>query len=231
MDQFGYIMISLGIFPLWLLIYTKAKRLRLRMRNVGIYGGIVALFTEPLFIQDYWEPPVLFRIKDFYFVEDFIYAFLYTGVAIAIYNFVFKIQYKTLYPKRKKASIIIALSTIISLLIFNILFGLNSLFVIASSLIMAAVSMIYLRKDLFIPALLSGIFMMLISILVYSLIFNTMFSDYWQHYWKLSDTIYGYYIFNTPWTEHLWHFSLGFFVSIVYDFASGTAKNIKLSSK
>lgn len=91
--------------------------------------------------------------------------------------------------------------------------------------------MIYLRKDLFIPALLSGIFMMLISILVYSLIFNTMFSDYWQHYWKLSDTIYGYYIFNTPWTEHLWHFSLGFFVSIVYDFASGTAKNIKLSSK
>jgi len=230
MDNFGYIGISLLLLPLWIFIYTKAKRLRVRMRNSGVYVGLVAVVTEPIFMIDYWTPPSLFGIDGFYIVEDFIYGFLISGISISIYNFVFNISYKTKYKKYKKASVILTVGMLLSFLIFNLIFKYNSVLSISYSVIVATLIMITYRKDLLLPAFLSGVMLVVISTIIYTLIFNFILTSYWYDYWKLANSSYGYFILGIPWTEYLWYFTLGFYISIVYDFASGTAKEINLRS-
>ena len=224
MDKFGYISLSLLMLPIWIYIYTKAKWLRLRMRNIGIYAGIITVIAEPIFIADYWTPPPLFDIKGFYAIEDFAFSFLSAGIAIAIYNYLFKIKYKVVYPRRKKFSLILSIATLASFVLFNMLFDYNSIFTFCYSLIVGTLIMIIFRRDLFIPALVSGIIMTIILATIYMIVFNLFLTSYWYTHWKLIGTSYDYYIFNIPWTEYLYYFSIGFFISILYDFASGTAK-------
>lgn len=224
-DKFGYIGISLLMLPLWIYIYIKAKWLRKRMRSIGVYLGIVTVIVEPLFIIDYWNPPPLFEIDGFYSIEDFIYSFLWSGITIAIYNFVFTIKYKELYPKRKKLALFLVSSTFLFFIFMSMVLNYNTIFVLSYSLIVVSLFMIFFRKDLFIPALYSAVFITAFFTIIYTFIFNIFLTSYWSSYWKLVDTPYEYYILGIPWTEYLFYFSVGFFISILYDFASGTAKD------
>ena len=224
MDKFGYIAIALLMLPLWSIIYIRSKRLRVRMRNTGIYVGLLAIATEPLFLADYWSPPPLFEIAGFYAVEDFIYSFISTGIAISIYNFIFDVSYQTDYKKRKKTMVILAIGILASFLISNLLLGYNTVFSISYTALVATLIMTFIRKDLFFPALFTGTVVVVILAIIYIIIFNFFLTSYWQEYWKMVGTPYEYFIFGIPWTEYLWYFSSSSFIAIVYDFASGTAK-------
>jgi len=225
MDNFGYISIALLLFPIWFYIYMKAKWLRLRMRNLGIYLAILAILFEPLFIADYWNPPPLFGIEGFYAIEDFIFVVISTGIAIAIFNFSFSIKYVKYYKRRKKLSLILSIGIIASFLVLNQFFEVNSIFAFCYSVLVANIIIYTIRPDLIIPSLFSGIVSMVIIISMYLIIFNLFLASYWELHWRLAGTKYEYYIFNIPWTEYLYYFSIGTYISILYDFASGTAKS------
>ncbi|CAA6818276.1 MAG: Unknown protein [uncultured Sulfurovum sp.] len=223
-DNLGYISISALIFPIWLYIYLKAKWLRLRMRNIGIYIGILAAIFEPFFMMDYWNPPSLFNINNFYFIEDFFFGFLSAGIAISIYNFIFSIKYVKIYKRRKNFSLILSLSIVISFLLLNQVFEYNSVFAFCLSTTSAILIIFIIRKDLILPALYSSFFSIIIIISSYMIIFNIFLPSYWESYWKLVDTPYEQYIFGIPWTEYLYYLSMQSYLSVIYDFASGTAK-------
>jgi len=229
LDNFGYLSIALLLLPIWLYIYLKAKWLRLRMRNLGIYLAILAILFEPLFIADYWNPPPLFGIEGFYAVEDFIFVVISTGIAISIFNFTFSIKYVKHYPRRKKLSLALSLGIILSFLTLNQFLEVNSIFAFCYSVLVASLIIYLLRPDLILPSLFSAIASMLIIISMYFIIFNIFLTSYWESYWRLAGTSYEYYLFNIPWTEYLYYFSIGTYISILYDFASGTAKSRKIA--
>lgn len=225
MDNFGYIGISLLMLPLWIYIYVKAQWLRKRMRSIGVYLGILTIVVQPIFINDYWNPPSLLGIDSFYAIEDFMFGFILMGIAISIYNYIFKIRYTKKYVRRKKLSVILSLGIFFFFIFMTTILNYNSIFVLSYSLIVVALFIIYVRRDLFIPALFTAIFILLFLTIIYLLLFNLWLTSYWDSYWKLIGTPYEYYILGIPWTEYLFYFSVGFFISILYDFASGTAKD------
>ncbi|HFU76473.1 MAG TPA: hypothetical protein ENK66_09540 [Arcobacter sp.] len=225
MDNLGYLGISLLMFPIWLYIYIKAKWLRLRMRNMGIYVGILAAIFEPLFIADYWNPPPLFQIEHFYVVEDFLFGFFSGGLAIAIYNFIFSIQYIKLYKRRKKLSVAISLITIILFVVIHKAFEINSIFALSISVAIPSIIIFIYRSDLIIPALMSALLSTTIIITGDMIVFNIFLTSYWESYWLLANTKYEYYILGIPWTEYLYYFIMQTYLSVIYDFASGTAKS------
>ena len=225
MDKFGYIGISLFMLPLWLYIYINAKWLRKRMRSIGIYLGILTVVVQPIFIMDYWNPPSLLGIDNFYAIEDFLFGFILMGIIISIYNYIFKIKYIKKYVKRKKLAVVFSVGIFLFFILMTTFFKYNSIFVLSYSLLGVACFMIFLRRDLFVPALFTGMFVLFFITLIYMIVFNLFLISYWNSYWKLVGTSYEYYILGIPWTEYLFYFSVGFFVSILYDFASGTAKD------
>lgn len=229
MDNFGYLSIALLLFPIWLFIYLKAKWLRLRMRNLAFYLAILAILFEPLFIADYWNPPPLFGIEGFYAVEDFLFVMVSTGIAISIFNFTFSVKYVKKYKRRKRFALILSLGIIVAFLALNQLLGYNSIFAFCYSVLVATLIIYSVRPDLILPSLFSALVSMVIIISMYLIIFNLFLTSYWESYWRLTGTVYEYYIFNIPWTEYLYYFSIGTYISILYDFASGTAKSRKVS--
>jgi len=225
MDQYAYLLLGLGLFPFWFVIYYNAPRLRRRMWGAGLYSCMLALITGPFILIDYWNPPTMFGISGFYMIEDFTLSFFLTGISIAIYNFIFGISYETLYQNRKKVLVLIFFLGIIAYLLCILLFAFNSVIVSTFILLVSTIIMGVLRRDLLLPAFISGIVVALIVLLLYSILFNILFPNYWVDYWLLADTEYGMTFFgNVPVTEIVWYFAWGAVVSISYDFASGTAK-------
>lgn len=225
MDNLGYISISALMFPVWLYIYIKAKWLRLRIRNIGIYVGILAGVFEPLFIADYWNPPSLLGIDNFYLPEDFIFGFLSGGIAISIYNFIFSIEYVKEYKRQKKFSIILSLGTILFFMFVNLILEINSIFALSICVSLAILVIFTIRPDLILPGLSSAILSTAIIITGYIIVFNIFLPTYWSSYWLMIGTKYEYYILRIPWTEYLYYFIMQTYLSIIYDFASGTAKS------
>lgn len=228
MDKFGYIGMSISMLPLWFIIFIKLKDFRFRMVKHGSYGGVITMITEPLFIKDYWSPPPLFGIEGFYLFEDFCYGFLLVGISITLYDFIFATKSKATYKKRRVLSYVLVAIILSSFAILSMAFKYNTTFAISYSMIIAGIFMIILRRDLFMPALLSGILVVVTSTAIYMVLFNILLPTWWQTYWKLADEPYAYYIFGIPWTEYLWYFALGFFISIIHDFSHGL-KRAKLS--
>jgi hypothetical protein len=225
MDQYAYLLLGLGLFPFWFVIYYNAPRLRRRMWGTGVYSCILALITGPFILIDYWNPPTMFGITGFYLIEDFTLSFFLTGISIGIYNFIFGISYQTLYENRKSYLLVIFFLGIITYLLSIILFHYNSVIVSIVILLLSTTAMVLMRRDLIFPAIISGIIVAFIVLLIYAILFNLIFPNYWNDYWLLADTEYGMTFFgNIPVTEIVWYFSWGAVVSISYDFASGTAK-------
>lgn len=224
MDKFGYIGMSLFMLPIWLLIFVKMKSFRFRMAKHGTIGGVIAMITEPMFINDYWSPPPLFGIEGFYLLEDFCYGFLLVGISIMIYDFIFETRSEHVYKKRRALSYILVGIILGSFSILSIAVEYNTTFAISYSMIIAAIFMIILRNDLFVPAMISGILVVVVSTAIYMILFNLILPTWWSSYWKLASEPYAYYLLGIPWTEYLWYFALGFFISIIHDFSHGGAR-------
>ena len=224
MDKFGYIGMSLFMLPLWILIFAKMKDFRFRMIKHGIYGAVIAMITEPLFIKDYWSPPPLFGIEGFYLFEDFCYGFLLVGISITIYDFIFGTRSVRSDKKRRVYSYVLVAIILGLFAFFGMVLGYNTTLVISYNMIIAGIVMILLRQDLLVPAVLSGVLVVIVSTAIYMVLFNLLLPNWWSSYWKLANEPYAYYIFGIPWTEYLWYFALGFFISIIHDFSHGNTR-------
>jgi len=220
---------SIGIFLFfipWTLIYYFRKDVRRRMWISGLFMIPVTLL-EHWCLQDYWNPPgyYLFSIISF---ENIFFFFVVTGINVTVYDFLFSKENRKEDKRRVNFIISYIIAYILSLVVFTDYFGYNSLIVISTCSMIFSLSMIVIRKDLFLPALVSGTSILVIFVLIYSLLFNSMYPEYWDNYWLLANTSLGIKVLgNIPLTELFWAFSWGCFSGIVYDFASGSIKVAK----
>jgi len=194
------------------------------------FGGIMETFWH---IKDYWNPPYLIDIPYFY-VEANAFSFLISGITVGLYDFLFTKNHVKIEGQKKAPkyfSLFLLFSEIAILLIFTNYFGYNSLIVSSFSFMLFSAIMIFIRKDLLIPSLLSGILVVLIIIPIYYVLLNILSPNYVDTYFfltnsKLGTTILG----NIPLTELFWYFSWACCSSILYDFQRNYEK-IKSSKR
>ena len=231
MDKYAYLLISAFLFLPWVIIFLSRTDLREKIIKASFLGGLAGLIANFWYFKDYWQPPSLLG-HSVISIEDFLFGFVITGVAVAIYDITFTARNIQQEKSRKGFFGILFLLGTISLLIFNNWLGFNSIFVSSFAFIIFSVVIVLIRKDLLMPSIVSGILTVLIITPIYAIIFNWVSPEYWASYWLLAETKFGVTVLgNIPATELLWYFSWGCLAGIGYDFASGTKKVTKFKNK
>lgn len=222
MEQYTYLFLSLLLLAIWLIIFWFLQNgARKILIKISVIGGLAGLISELWYFKDYWHPPSLLgnaRIS----LEDFLFGFAFVGIAATIYKVIFKKDNERHKKGYKTMFFIFFVIGVFSLLLFNNLLKFNSIFVSSFIFLILSLIMVFVRKDLMVQSIMSGILSLLVIIPIYILLFNFMFPNYWDKYWLLADTTFGIKVIgNIPMTELLWYFSCGCFAGIAYDFYTG----------
>lgn len=192
--------------------------------KLGFLGGVAGLAAELFYFRDYWRPPSLLGIATIS-IEDFIFGFAIAGLSVVVYPVLFKRTFGSMEtPNRKRMSLLLFVMGACSLLFFNILLAINSIFVTSAIFLVWASVILYLRNDLIKPAVYSTGVISGIVILIYIVLFNFLFPEFWNKYWLLADTNFGLKVLgNIPATEILWYVAWILFGSVAYPFIYGKA--------
>lgn len=224
MDGYVYLIIPIAFSFAWLSILFARPDLKEKILRASFLGGLAGLVAELWYFRDYWHPPLIFG-GHLFSIEDFLFGFFFTGVAVSSYDFVFNKRSEQKHKSRKLFFGGMFLFGFLSLLIFNNLLGLNSIIVSTIVPLLLAVVMIFMRTDLLMPSIWSGILAVLLAIPIYVVIFDIISPDWWNKYWLLSNTKFGIMVFgHVPLTELVWYFAWGCFAGISHEFFFGNKK-------
>lgn len=226
-NKYGYLVLGIFLFLIWILFYALRKDLRRKLIKASWFGGLTGLIAEYWYFKDYWHPYSILG-RNVISPEDFIFGFTITGISVVIYDILFKTKDQDFVSNNKKTFGKMILFVILSLFLFNIFLGFNSIFVSSITFVLLTFYILSKRTDLLKEAFYSGFLMLLIMLVVYHILFNLIFTSFWDNCWLLANTKYGITIFGSiPLTEMIWYFTWGSFLGIAYNFASGK-KKIKL---
>jgi len=224
MDTYTYLLISLLLFLPWLTIYSLGKGLRKKMLKVSVIGGLAGFIAEYWYFKDYWHPPTLMG-QSIISIEDFLFGFTIMGIAVSIYEFAFSIKKEPLYKNRRRLFGHMFLVGILCLTLFNVVLGINSIIVSCAVFVTFTIFILFLRHDLVLQAIASGVLTVVVVLPIYALLFNVINPDYWDSYWFLARTKLGVTVLgNIPVTELSWYFTLGSFAGAAHSFASGRGR-------
>ncbi|RNL84680.1 hypothetical protein ED312_13405 [Sinomicrobium pectinilyticum] len=230
MDQYIYLFISVFLCVPWIVFFCSRPDLRRKILKTSIIGGLAGLAAEFWYFRDYWRPPSSVGLATVS-PEDFLFGFFITGLAVSVYDVVFRKSISNGEQRRKRHFAFLFLTGIGALFLLSNWLGFYSIFVSSVAFIIFSIIMASIRKDLWIPLLGSGILTLLLIIPGYTVLFNLISPTYWDLYGLLSGTPYGATVLgNIPLTELLWYFSWGCMAGIAYDFASGKKKTTALNT-
>lgn len=189
--------------------------------------------SEYWYFQDYWRPFLLIRLPFVGGIEDLMFGFAIGGIGSFIYEAIF-IKGFCLCERKKIARreflLLFPLIIFFSMLVFNNVLRINSIFASAIGMIIAGFLILFFRSDLWQNAFLSGLMVAAVMFIVYlipQLIFPQA-HEFLAKVWLLYGTRFGYLIFgHIPLTEMIWGFSWGFAWGPIYEFITG-ARIIKL---
>jgi len=181
--------------------------------------------SEFFYLRDYWRPELFngWPIG----LEDLLFAFLIGGIASVIYEEFFGRQYvKRQNMSHLKWMPVFAFFGVAWMIGGNIFLGFNSIYVSSLGFLIIGMLMIFLRRDLFVNALLSGLLVAGIMFAFY-LVNGAIFGGGIVQRWWLLQNISGIIIFGAPIEELLWGFGWGFLAGPVYEFVNGLKAETK----
>ncbi|OGH24124.1 MAG: hypothetical protein A3B47_04625 [Candidatus Levybacteria bacterium RIFCSPLOWO2_01_FULL_39_24] len=221
-DKYIYLLLSILLLLIWSVFFLFLKKeVRRILIKASVVGGLAGLIAEFWYFKDYWRPPLLFGDAKI-FLEDFLFGFAFTGIAATIYKVLFKKEGSKHEKGHRIIFFVFFVIGILSLLLFNNLLKINSIFVSSFVFLILSFMMVFIRKDLVMQSIMSGILSLSVIIPIYILLFNFISPGYWDKYWLLANTAFGIKIIgNIPVTELLWYFSWSCLAGIAYDFYHG----------
>lgn len=223
MDTYTYLLITLLLLMPWLLIYGLKASVRKKMIKASIMGGLSGLIAEYWYFKDYWQPPTILG-QSVISVEDFLFGFTITGIAVSIYEVAFAKNYQATHKNRRRQFGYMFLCGVLCMMVFNVMLGINSIIVSCIAFLVFTAVMLCFRSDLLKQSLLSGILTLCIIVPVYTFLFDFLNPGYWAAHWLLAKTQLGITVLgNIPVTELVWYFSWGCFAGTAHSFASGKA--------
>ena len=91
--QFAWLSWSLLLIALWAIVYVLLRSVESRreMLIVSLWTSLLGI-TEIFFVPEYWNPPSLFDLahRTGFDIESFIFSFGIGGLAVVIYEMVFR---------------------------------------------------------------------------------------------------------------------------------------------
>lgn len=224
MNDLAYLGMSIIFLPIWLLIFLKRPDQRPLMLKIGIVAGFLSMVAQFFwYYRDYWHPPVLFG-KSWLSLEDYLFGFLITGIAVGTYNFVFKKKNVEGFKAKKKEFLLIFIFGLGFLIFFTNVMGYNSVVVSSLGFLVCSGIVMFSRRDLIRPSLFSGVLMLGILVVMYIILFSILYVDFWDKYWLLTGSKFDIKLINIPLTEYLWFFSIGTLLGGAYEYFKGYKK-------
>ena len=188
------------------------------MLLMSILIGILSLITSYFWwTVDWWKPLTLTGTK--IGVEDFVMGFSSGGIMATIYEVIFKrgLYKRKLYHHAEAAlTILLLLSQTTMWLFFYV--GLTSFWASTFAMLLVAFVIFFIRKDLIITSLLSGILMAIMSLVFYFVII--FISPTWISHTYLGG-ISGIRIVGIPIEEFIFWFLAGLVFGPFYEYWQG----------
>jgi hypothetical protein len=221
--HFAYLFGTLLFGLVWFYIFLRRPDLRKEQLSMSFFGAVFGL-TELIFFGEYWHPQFIFSFPGLNLgIEDILLCFFYGGIASTLYEFVFNDVLKKYSRESKKTRIlevvVAILSGIIMFLLFWSVFKISVIYASAVGGMAIGLVFIFFRKDLFIPAIVGGIIMSLLSFIILAF-FGLIFKGIFDVWWRI-DLLSGIRILSVPIEEIIWHFSLGFAAGPMYEVWKG----------
>ncbi|HEY4505072.1 MAG TPA: lycopene cyclase domain-containing protein [Candidatus Paceibacterota bacterium] len=216
--QYVYLVALIPFCLIWISIFLARKDLRQEMLVMSIIVGLLGLATSYYWwTVDWWRPLNITGTR--IGVEDFIIAFTSGGIMATLYEVVFK---RGLYKRRLHhhasagLTILLLLSQTTMWLFWGV--GLTSFWASTFAMLVTALVVVFVRKDLIATSLLSGILMVLVSFSFYLVIL--LLSKEWIAYTYL-DGISGIRFIGIPIEELVFWFMSGLVFGPLYEYWQG----------
>lgn len=207
--KFAYLFLDLIFLPAWIFLFMNRKDLRHKMVILSLLIGFTALISGYVYyVRDYWSP--ISVINSPFLLEDFIFGFLFGGIAGVFYEEIFSKKFLHRHIRKHNWALFFVFLVGFSAIISNILFfdlGINSIYASLLAFFIAGSGILLFRKDLIIDALLSGFLCGGILFIGYLIMLN-FYPLLFQAFWQL-DNLSGINIGKIPVEEILWAFGFG----------------------
>lgn len=179
-------------------------------------------FTQVLFFRDYWHPQYFTGggIMGVVGLEELFFSFLIGGIAGVIYEELFGKKYANRHLNGHPRWMLgVTLLAVLWMVAGNIILGFNTMYVTLAGLILASISILILRHDLFKDAFFSGLFTGALMFILY-LPWIAIFPGVIQKWWLLKN-LSGILLLGVPLEEIMFGFWWGFVAGPAYEFISG----------
>lgn len=221
--EFIWLIWSLILIAIWFVIYIflDSKNKKREMLHVSLWTSLLG-FTEPLFVPEYWSPPSLFNLalKTGFDIESLIFSFAIGGIAVVIYELIFRSQHiaisnKEHHSPRHRFHIWTILSAPMIFVLLLLVTSLNPLYSAIIAMILGGLATWYCRPDLKKKMIVSA-FIFLVIYFFYFLTLIAISPNYVEQIWNLK-AISGILILGVPLEELLFALSFGFIWSSIYE--------------
>ncbi|MFA5999873.1 MAG: lycopene cyclase domain-containing protein [Candidatus Paceibacterota bacterium] len=217
-EKFIYLIALIPFGLIWILIFKKRKDLRREMLVMSTMVGILGLMTSYYWwTVDWWRPLNITSTR--IGIEDFIIAFTSGGIMATIYEVVFK---RGLYKRKLHhhvgagLTILLFLSQTTMWLFWGV--GLTSFWASTVAMLLTALVVLFIRKDLIVTSLLSGILMALVSFSFYLVVL--LISREWIDHTYLYG-VSGVRFIGVPIEEFIFWFLSGLVFGPFYEYWQG----------
>lgn len=217
---YAYLAGSVVLFAIWLVFFLLRKDLHQEMLTMSVLIGVLSVVTGYVWwTVDWWKPPTI--THTIVGVEDLVMGFSAGGIMAGAYEVLFR---RHLYHIRTKClhrphrySILIQLALVTAWLFWGM--GFTSFWASTIALLVGAGVLFYLRPDLFLIGILSGILMAAISLFFYFTII-WLAPDWINHTYQFK-TLSRVLVFGIPIEEFVFWFLAGLVMGPLYEYWHG----------
>lgn len=218
---YAYLLMSSGLFAIWLLLYAIRVDLRLRMIWVSL-GTMPLGLSEPFFVPEYWNPPTLWDLarRTGFDMESLLFSFAVGGIVFAAYDVIFGVAPSESMAQeqsdpRHRYHLLAILSGPIAFWLLVVSSRLNPIYAASISMATGFVATLYCRPDLWGKMCVSGVLFFFLYFLFFSL-FDLFFPGYVEAVWNLG-AVSGLMWWGVPVEELMFAFTFGLYWSSMYE--------------
>ena len=218
---FAYLIMSMGLFVVWLVLYWLRTDLRGTMFRVSLVTALLGL-TEPLFVPKYWNPYTLFDLarRTGFDLESLLFSFAIGGIVFAAYGVFFRVassesMASERHKHRHRHHILALAAPYVTFVVVALLTDLNPIYSSAIALTAGFLATLYCRPDLWLKMIISGGLFLAVYFIVF-VSFNLGFPGYVVAVWNLP-AISGVRLVGVPLEELMFAFAFGLYWSSVYE--------------
>ena len=185
--------------------------------------GLFGIIADPFYCIDYWRPITL--TGNSVSLEPILLGGSFGGTASVIYQILFRKRSKVYETDTKKIKqnklLFFSLVVIIPLLmlLFSKIFFINTFIsTILASVVSLLIIFLY-RKNLILPAIISGLIMVLISGIIYKIV--DLLTPGWVNAFWLFQNTPNIIILGLPIDDVFWYFLIGGQIAVLYELWKG----------